>query len=399
MIGERRAEKVDRARTNERRDARVERRAVVPRMPRERIGFRPLDRARKRRRDVHRERHAERLVRVERTVVARARAGVDERLDLVARQNRLVAVQQRDDLDAFAAVVVRLQSDPRTEHAVRARDALLVGVVIGRDPVVAQRVADVAATSDISRANRIVARAVLRREDLINQIGCIDTVPARVFERLPRNRKLHRVDVAVEIRLLETVHRVLIAGLHAELREFLPDLRRVVRRVGVHIHAPVVARVAGDDRLPAHCRAGVHVVGQIEFTRARMAKVKRHVKIEAAIFGERFQVVQIHAEVKFPITARRSVAPVVRVKCDDVARRIEAVVRVEDIAALIVETIAVVRIERDEIVRRPVGERVVVRHAADRRGSARPDRDRARRGRLREIGNVRVGAVEVFLQV
>ena len=88
------------------------------------------------------------------------------------------------------------------------------------------------------------------------------------------------------------------------------------------------------------------------------------------------------------------------VKCHHVAGRIEAVIGVVDVALIVVSPVAVIGIERDQIVRRPIGEFVPIGHAADNRGRSRADGDGVgRRRHVGIVGHPRIRPVDEFLQV
>ena len=70
-----------------------------------------------------------------------------------------------------------------------------------------------------------------------------------------------------------------------------------------------------------------------------------------------------------------------------------------NVALVIVIAIAIVRIERDQIVRAPIGKLMLVDRGTDGGGRARADRDRAWRRRRWVAGDVWIGAVQEFVEV
>ena len=80
------------------------------------------------------------LVSVEDAVITGASACIDQGLSNTTGLNSLVPVDNAHDLDAFAAVVIRIPADKMSQHAVRTGDArlgllLVCCVLIGPDRV------------------------------------------------------------------------------------------------------------------------------------------------------------------------------------------------------------------------------------------------------------------------
>ena len=90
------------------------------------------------------------LVGIQRAEISRAGVGVDEVLEGAARLDRLVAVDEGDDLDSLATVVITAQANPCPKHAVRTADICLILPVVRGDPIVSNRVADVRTAAQVT---------------------------------------------------------------------------------------------------------------------------------------------------------------------------------------------------------------------------------------------------------
>src|SRR6202011_2791256 len=94
--------------------------------------------------------------------------------------------------------------------------------IIRSDIIVADRVTNVGAPTDVAGTLRVVLRAILGRKNLIKQSRRI-TAPPGIEQGLTADRELDGIEIGIEISFLKAVRGPLGSNGHSELRQILPN--------------------------------------------------------------------------------------------------------------------------------------------------------------------------------
>src|SRR4029450_12978366 len=108
-------------------------------------------------------------------------------------------------------VVIGLQTDPGGQNTIGARNARLVEVVVGGDPIVPDGIANIGADSDIAGANWTILRTIPGSKHLIEQGGRI-SAPTGREQSLAADGKFDRINIGPVVAFLKAVGCVLIAN-------------------------------------------------------------------------------------------------------------------------------------------------------------------------------------------